>query len=72
MMSPGPTSSREQRLVVVLRQPRLLEHHAGLQRVLDPRAHVLEIHHGDAVGRHVDVAAHERQRALARRIRSRA
>ncbi len=57
----------EHRRVVVLRQPRLLEHHAGLQRVFDLRAHVLEVHDGDAVGRHVDVAAHERQSALADR-----
>ena len=65
MMSPGPTSSAEHRRVVVLRQSRSLEHHPGLQRVFDPGAHVLEVQDRDAVGRHVHVAEHERQRALA-------
>src|ERR1035437_2420926 len=57
----------QHRRVVLSRQPRLPESHSSLQGVLDLRTHILEVHDGDAVGRHVDVAAHELQGALANR-----
>ena len=57
----------EQRGEVVRRQALALERHARLQRILDPGAHILEVHHRDAIGRHVQVPAHEGQRALAHR-----
>ena len=61
----GADELTEHRRVVLLREPRLLESHPSLQRVLDLRTHILEVHDGDAVGRHVDVAAQELQGALA-------
>jgi hypothetical protein len=53
--------------MVVAGQASLVEPDARLQRIFDPRAHIVKVDDSNPTGRHVDMAPNKGQRALANR-----